>query len=313
MTSEPQSGKQLQKKRIRQKIDGWLVFDKPLGMTSSQAVGAIKRLLNPMKAGHAGTLDPLATGILPIGLGEATKTMAFVTDALKEYEFTIQWGEARSTDDREGEVTATSDVRPGNAEIDAALGQFIGDIDQVPPAFSAIKVEGQRAYKLARAGKAPKLNARTVHIEMLERLPPSENMPDEGQTRFRLLCGKGTYVRSLARDLAGALGTVGFVAELRRTRVGPFTEKDAISLELLTDLSHSARAAESVLPVMTVLDDIPALAVTEYEADRLRHGQTIKLPTAKSGLVCVKQNDVPLALAEVEDGNVRPVRVFNLN
>lgn len=313
MIAVPKPRRQRQRKKRGQKIDGWVVLDKPAGMTSTQAVGAVKRLLNPLKAGHAGTLDPLATGILPVGLGEATKTMAFVTDAAKEYEFAIKWGEARSTDDAEGEITDTSHVRPSDDEIDAALGQFIGDIEQVPPAFSAIKVDGRRAYDLARAGKAPKLGARTVRVERFERIAQAGNNNDPEQTRFRLLCGKGTYVRSLARDLAGVLGTFGFVAELRRTRVGPFTEKDAISLELLNDLSHSARAAESVLPVMTVLDDIPALAVTDYEADRLRHGQSIKLPTARCGLVCVTHNDVPLALAEVQNGNVRPVRVFNLS
>jgi tRNA pseudouridine55 synthase len=304
------------RRRRGNKIDGWIVLDKPLGLGSTAAVSAIKRLLRPQKVGHGGTLDPLATGVLPIGLGEATKTMPFIIDSTKEYEFEICWGEARNTDDREGEVIETSDHRPGIQQIDAALAGFLGEIEQVPPAFSAIRIDGVRAYALARAGKTPEMRARTVNIMNLERLAGKDAGPDrEGDpdhTSFALVCGKGTYVRALARDLARALGTVGHVSALRRTRVGPFRISHAISLEFLNDLSHSARAEESMLPVMTALADIPALAVTENEADRIRHGQAVNLPTARSGTICLTFGGLPLAVATASEGIVKPLRVFNL-
>lgn len=298
--------------RRGKKIDGWIILDKPLGLGSTAAVSAVKRLLHPQKAGHGGTLDPLATGVLPIGLGEATKTMPFITDSTKEYEFEVCWGEARNTDDREGEVTRTSSHRPGRQEIDAALSGFIGEIEQIPPAFSAIRIKGVRAYDLARAGETPEMKARTVEIKNLVRLEGNDKGGDADHTSFSLVCGKGTYVRALARDLALALDTVGHVSALRRTRVGPFRICDAISLEILNDLSHSARAEESMLPVMTALADIPALAVTENEADRIRHGQAVKLPTARSGTICLTCGGMPVAVAEASEGNVRPLRVFNL-
>ncbi|MCH8861893.1 MAG: tRNA pseudouridine(55) synthase TruB [Proteobacteria bacterium] len=300
------------RRRRGKKIDGWIVLDKPLGLSSTAALGAVKRLLHPQKAGHGGTLDPLATGVLPIALGEATKTMPFIVDSTKEYEFQVCWGEERNTDDREGEVTHTSDHRPDARQIDAALGGFIGEIEQIPPAFSAIKVDGTRAYDLARAGKPPEMRARTVRVERLERLVGGEKHSDAEHTSFHLVCGKGTYVRALARDLARVLGTRGHVSALRRTRVGPFQISHAISLELLNDLSHSARAEESILPVMTALADIPALAVTENEADRIRHGQAVNLPTARSGTICLTHGGMPLAVAEASEGIVRPLRVFNL-
>lgn len=302
----------MSRRRRGKKIDGWIVLDKPLGLSSTAAVGAVKRLLHPQKAGHGGTLDPLATGVLPIGLGEATKTMPFILDSTKEYEFEVCWGEERNTDDREGEVTATSNHRPSAQEIDAAISGFMGEIEQIPPAFSAIKVDGSRAYDLARAGKPPEMMARTVEIIKLERLVGSDKDSDADHTSFHLICGKGTYVRALARDLARALGTRGHVSALRRTRVGPFRISDAISLELLNDLSHSARAEESMLPVMTALADIPALAVTENEADRIRHGQAVNLPTARSGTICLTHGGMPLAVAEASEGIVKPLRVFNL-
>lgn len=300
------------RRRRGKKIDGWIILDKPLGLSSTAAVGAVKRLLHPQKAGHAGTLDPLATGVLPIGLGEATKTMPFIVDSTKEYEFQVCWGEARNTDDREGEVTETSDHRPDAQEIDAALADFVGEIEQIPPVYSAIKVDGERAYKLARAGKTPEMRVRTVHVESLERIASIKKGGDADHTSFHLVCGKGTYVRALARDLARVLGTVGHVSAIHRTRVGPFRISDAISLELLNDLSHSARAEESILPVMTALADIPALAVTENEADRIRHGQAVNLPTARSGTICLTHGGMPLAVAEASEGLVKPLRVFNL-
>lgn len=302
-----------------QPLNGWVILDKPQGLTSAQAVGAVKRLLDPQKAGHAGTLDPMATGVLPIGLGEATKTMSHVTDSTKEYEFTVRWGEARTTDDAEGEVTGTSAVRPTVAAIDRVLPNFIGDIEQQPPAYSALKVDGRRAYELARAGVAPDLKTRTVSVFELERLVDATVESDAGagggeeQTRFRLCCGKGTYVRALARDLARALGTLGYVTAIRRTRVGPFRESAAISLESLEVLSHSARAAESLEPVMTALADIPELAVTKQEALRMRQGQILKLPTAMSGTVCVTHEGLLLAIAKADKGSVRPLRIFNLD
>ncbi len=292
------------------KIDGWLAIDKPQGMTSTDVVRKIKRLLRPLKIGHGGTLDPNATGILPIALGEATKTVPYLMRALKEYDFVVQWGEARSSDDREGEIIETSDVRPKPSEVEKAICGFIGDIEQRPPIYSAIKVGGKRAYQLARAGELVELPSRKVRIEALRRTDRGKN-PD--LAAFHVICGKGTYIRALARDLARKLGTVGHITDIRRTRVGPFDEKSAISLEMLNELSHSARASEGVLPVTTALDDIPALAVTQGEAVRLRHGQSLRLPTAKSGTVQLTSDGNLVALAEIQEGVVKLLRVFNLS
>lgn len=297
------------RRRRGRKLDGWLILDKPTGLTSAQAVAAVRRLTGAQKAGHAGTLDPLASGVLPIGLGEATKTMTFITGAGKEYDFTVAWGEARDTDDAEGTVTRTSPVTPEPDAIAAALPSFTGTIDQTPPAFSAIKIAGRRAYDLARGGQAVAPAPRRVVIEALALVDHDA----AGRTsRLHVACGKGTYVRALARDLACRLGTCGHVVGLRRTRVGPFDRTHAISLEKLEALSHSARAAEYVLPVMTALADIPALAVTEHEADRLRHGQSLRLPTANDGTVCVTVGGAPVAIADATQGIVQPLRVFNL-
>jgi tRNA pseudouridine55 synthase len=213
-------------KRPKQKVDGWVVLDKPLGMGSTQAVGRVRWLFTAAKAGHGGTLDPLATGVLPIALGEATKTVPFVMDGRKEYRFTLRFGQARSTDDGEGAVTATSDDRPSDEAIRAALPRFTGCFEQMPPAFSALKIGGQRAYDLARAGQAVDLKPRAVTIDRLELL----SRPDADHADFVVTCGKGTYIRSLGRDLARALGTVGHLSALRRTAVGPFREELAISL-----------------------------------------------------------------------------------
>ncbi|MBM3566275.1 MAG: tRNA pseudouridine(55) synthase TruB [Alphaproteobacteria bacterium] len=299
-------------------ITGWLAIDKPAGMTSAHVVAVVRRLTRAARVGHGGTLDPLATGVLPIALGEATKTVAYAMDGLKLYRFTVRWGEARATDDAEGEVTATSPHRPTRAEIEAALPAFLGEIEQIPPIFSAIKVEGRRAYDIARGGEtAPELAPRKVKIEEFQLV----DMPDADHAIFQVRSGKGTYMRALARDLAKALRTVGHIAQLRRLAVGPFTEKAAISLDSLASLVHSARLAEALLPVATVLDDIPALALTDAEAGRLRHGQPIAaLPVASrsflsgihpGALVRAMAGDRLVALAEVQGGEIRPVRVIN--
>jgi tRNA pseudouridine55 synthase len=304
-------------KRRGKPIHGWLNIDKPAAMTSNTVVGLVRRFTGAAKAGHGGTLDPLATGVLPVALGEATKTASYVIDGAKTYLFTVRWGEARTTDDAEGEVTEISEKRPTDEEIVAALTLFSGQINQVPPAFSAIKVNGRRAYALARAHKPVELEARTVSVERFELV----QRPDPDHARFLVTCGKGTYMRSLARDLALELGTVGHICDLRRTRTGPFSEETAIPLDKLEVLGHSAALAEALLPIETVLDDIPALALTEEEARSLRHGRPISvLPVAtRSPLTNIAQGDVVcamaggklVALARVVGGEVRPFRVMN--
>jgi tRNA pseudouridine55 synthase len=298
-------------KRPKNKVDGWVVLDKPLGLGSTQAVGKVRWLFAAEKAGHGGTLDPLATGVLPIALGEATKTVPFIMDGRKEYKFTLRFGEARSTDDGEGEVTAQSDVRPTDEAIRAALGQFVGDVEQRPPAFSALKIGGQRAYDLARAGETVELKLRTVTIDRLELLARS----DADHADFVVGCGKGTYIRSLGRDLARVLGTVGHLSALRRTAVGPFREEAAISLSKLEDLGHNSRLLGALVPVATALDDIPALALTGTQADRLRHGQPVLLTrdAPPSGtLVRAETGSKLVALVRSDGAALQPVRVFNL-
>ena len=298
-------------KRPKNKVDGWVVLDKPLGLGSTQAVGKVRWLFAAEKAGHGGTLDPLATGVLPIALGEATKTVPFIMDGHKEYRFTLRFGEARATDDGEGDVTATSDVRPIDEAIRTALGQFIGDIEQMPPAFSALKIGGQRAYDLARAGEPVELKPRTVTIDRLELLA----RPDADHADFVVGCGKGTYIRSLGRDLAKALGTVGHLSALRRTAVGPFREEAAISLPKLEALGHIPPLLGALVPVATALDDIPALALTGTQADRLRHGQPVLLTrdAPPSGtLVRAETGSKLVALVRSDGAALQPVRVFNL-
>jgi len=278
----------------------------------------VRRITGAAEAGHGGTLDPLATGVLPIALGEATKTVAYVMDGAKTYRFTLRFGEARATDDAEGSVTGTSPVRPTDDEIRAVLPRFTGLIDQVPPAFSALKVDGVRAYALARAEEAVDLPPRSVRIDRLELI----GRPDPDHAEFLIRSGKGAYMRSLARDIAKALGTVGHVAALRRTAVGPFTEARAISLESLEALGHSLAASGQLMTVETALDDIPALALTEAEARRLRCGQAVglirrsdleRVAHLESGaVVCAMADGKPVALARFEAGDLRPVRVLNL-
>jgi tRNA pseudouridine55 synthase len=300
-----------------QKIDGWLILDKPAGITSTQAVNKVKRALDAQKAGHGGTLDPLATGILPIALGAATKTVPYVMDGQKLYHFTIRFGEARDTDDAEGAVTATSAHRPTDAEITAALPAFRGAIMQIPPAFSAIKVEGERAYDLARAGAPPELAPRPAQVDRFELI----SRPDPDTASFEVSSGKGVYMRALARDLARACHTVGHITALRRLRVGPFTESMAVPLDNLLNPEHTpATLAELVRPLSTALDDIPALAVTANEAHALSQGQAISLvdlmgripDTADpdNGLVRVLAAGRVLALARLSDGWLKPERLI---
>ncbi len=297
--------------RKGEKIDGWVILDKPEGLGSTPAVGRVRRLFGAQKAGHGGTLDPLASGVLPIALGEATKTVPFVMDGRKEYRFTLRFGEARSTEDREGEVTAKSEVRPEDTAIAAALPAFHGEIEQMPPVFSALKVDGRRAYDLARAGETVELKPRKVLIERLEFL----GRPDRDRADFVVACGKGTYIRSLGRDLAVALGTVGHLSMLRRTVAGPFREAAAISLPKLEALGHIPALFGALAPVATALDDIPALAVTEAQADRLRQGQPVLLTRdapPSGALVRAELGDRLVALVRSDGAALQPVRVFNL-
>ena len=308
------------RKRKGNPVHGWVNFDKPVGMSSTQAVGKVRWLFQAQKAGHAGTLDPLASGVLPIALGEATKTVPFMMDAAKGYDFTITWGESTASWDAEGDVTDVSDVRPTRAEIEAALPQFIGDISQIPPKYSAIKVDGKRAYALMR-GK----DAGSVEFELKPRPVRVDKLVlkecDEASASFSLACGKGTYVRSIARDLIGALGTCGHVTVLRRTRVGPFSlngeNTPSFTLEALEDSCHRDGVSAGLYPVSTALDDIPVLAVTEIEARELKHGRAIALPShftdSPEGLTLAKLDGVEIALLRVAGPELVPKRVFNMS
>ena len=304
-------------KREKHDVHGWVVLDKPQGMTSTHAVGAVKRLFKAKRAGHAGTLDPLASGCLPIALGEATKTVPFVMNSRKIYRFTVRWGEERDTDDADGRVTASSDRRPTISEIESLFPRFTGTISQVPPCYSAVKIEGERAYDLARDGATITLEARPVDIHRLDLV----NVPDPDHAEFTAECGKGTYVRALARDMGRALGCYGHIEALRRAAVGPFAEIELISLEQLTSMCHRAAAgegdlAEALLPVETALDDIPALAVSRADAARLQRGQTVLLRGRDApifhGMVYVTVSGQLVALSEVDRGEIVPKRVFNL-
>jgi tRNA pseudouridine55 synthase len=298
------------------RIDGWLVIDKPAGTTSTEVVNRLKRAFKAQKVGHGGTLDPLATGVLPIAFGAATKTVPYVIDGAKEYRFTLRFGEARDTDDADGVVTAISDVRPTDAAIRAALPRFIGTIMQVPPRFSAIKVAGERAYDLARAGEVVELAPRPARVDAFT----LEERPDADTAVFRVVCGKGVYMRSLARDLALALGTVGHIAALRRLRVGPFVKAMAVSLDSATALVQEDPAPSLLLPVETALADIPALALTGGEASRLSSGQALSLVALlgrvpqdadpEGGIVRVMAGGKALAIGRLEGGMLHPVRIL---
>lgn len=293
-------------------LHGWLNIDKPLGMSSGQAVAACKRILRGTlpkgwKIGHGGTLDPLATGVLPIALGEATKLTGYILDATKGYDFTLRFGEARSTDDGEGEVIATSDVFPDEAAIRAALPRFLGEIEQVPPIYSALKVDGRRAYALARAGQEVELKPRRITIHSLELVSVGER-----EASFSVACSKGTYIRSLARDIAQALGTVGYVSVLRRTKAGPFGLDTAILLDKLEHLVQEQQPEQALLPVTAGLDDIPALAVTPRDARLLRQGQRLSGLPLSAGTYMAMDGETPVAIVEAVHGQVRVLRGLNL-
>ena len=299
------------RKREKRDVNGWLVLDKPVGMTSTHAVAVVKRMFQAKRAGHAGTLDPLASGLLPIALGEATKTVPFVMEGRKFYHFTVRWGEERDTDDAEGRVSAMSGERPGADAIRALLPRFTGRIEQVPPRFSAVKIEGERAYDLARDGEVVVLEPRPVEIHRLELV----GFPDRDHAEFDAECGKGTYVRALARDLGRALGCFGHVAALRRTTVGPFTEEVATSLDALERGGEPAEPSR-LLPVAAGLAALPALRVSSADAGRLARGQAVLLRGRDApvieGWVSVSAHGSLIALAEVEKGELRPRRIFNL-
>jgi len=306
-----------QKKRDKRDVHGWIVLDKPVGMTSTHAVSVVKRLFRAKRCGHAGTLDPLASGALPIALGEATKTVPFVMDGRKLYRFTIRWGEERDTDDAEGRTVSMSKERPSPEAVRALLPSYTGLIQQIPPRYSAIKIEGERAYDLARDGEQVELAPRPVEISRLELV----NIPDPDHAVLEAECGKGTYVRSLARDLGRTLGCFGHVSALRRAAVGPFGEETMILLEQLEALCHRAASgegslADALMPVETALDDIPALAVSWADAARLQRGQAVLLRGRDApnfrGTVYVTVSGQLLALAELDRGEIVPKRVFNL-
>jgi tRNA pseudouridine55 synthase len=296
-------------------IHGWLCLDKPAGMTSTEAVARVRRASEARKVGHGGTLDPLATGVLPIALGEATKTVAYVMAGPKRYRFTARWGEARTTDDAEGEVVATDQRRPERAEIEAALPEFVGTLDQVPPRFAAVKVEGERAYDLARRGEMVELAPRQVEVQSFGLV----EQPDRDHATFELRCGRGTYVRALIRDLGQRLGCLGHVIALRRLQAGPFQAEAALALAAFERLVAEDALSQALLPVSAALGDLPALALTGPQADRLRAGQTIRVAP---GLVIGEVSDDStvramaagqmVALARLQGGELSPVRVFHL-
>ncbi len=307
------------RKRKGRPVHGWIVIDKPSGITSARVVAIVRARLDAQKAGHGGTLDPLATGILPIALGEATKTVAYVMNGDKDYRFTVRWGEARDTDDADGAVTETSPRRPTTAEINAVLADFTGLITQVPPTYSAVKVGGRRAFALARAHQEVVIEPRTVRIDALRLI----HVPDADHAVFEVRCGKGAYMRGLARDIARRLGTVGHIAALRRTAVGPFDETQAISLDYLESVGHSAPLSEHLLAVETALDGIPALVLNAAQADHLRHGRPVRVQGGGRSFVtigdldegevfCAMADGRPVALARLEGDEIRPMRVLNV-
>jgi tRNA pseudouridine55 synthase len=295
-------------RKNRVEVNGWIVLDKPVGMTSTHAVAAVRRLLNAKKAGHAGTLDPLASGILPLAFGEATKTVPYVVDGEKAYSFTVRWGVQTDTDDSEGRAVTTSDIRPEPAAVQAVLGRFVGRIEQAPPRFSAIKIEGERAYDLARDGEVIEMQPRIVEVHALRMVSC-----DAVEGRFEAECGKGTYVRAIARDLGLALGCLGHVSALRRTRVGPFVESDATPFAALED---PAALAAALRPVETGLSELPCVQVSRDAATRLRRGQSVILrgrdAPAVGGPIYAVSGGVVIAVGLVEKGEFVPLRVFNL-
>ncbi len=298
------------RKRKGRDISGWLIVDKPAGITSTSVVNKVRWALDAKKAGHAGTLDPEATGVLAVALGEATKTVPYITDALKAYVFTIRFGAATNTDDAEGQVIASSDARPDDAEITAALPAFVGDIEQVPPKFSAVKIDGERAYKLARDGEDVTLAARPLYVDSLTMLERA----DADHVTLELVCGKGGYVRSVARDLGEMLGCFGHVQSLRRVWSGPFDVEDAVSFATVEDLAKDPALDAHLMPVAVGLADLTELHATDIGAARLKNGNPGQvLGTAEYGEeVWVSYSGQPLAVGIYRGGEVHPARVFNL-
>ena len=315
--------------KIQNDLNGWLIIDKPYEMGSTNVVSKLKWLLHPKKIGHAGTLDPLATGVLPIALGKATKTIPFVMDGKKTYRFIVKWGTQTSTDDVEGEITASSDKRPTLSEIKVILPQFIGDIMQTPPAYSALKIDGVRAYELARKGEAPEMKARPVHVDNLRIVPVDlhcdatdlcilEHDEVQNETMFEVDCGKGTYVRSLGREMGEKLGCFGHITMLRRIKCGPFCEKDTILLANLEKNDYNTNAL-SIIPVDTALSDISVLAVNEVQMKRLMNGQTISCKEfdakvfegfTSETVIGLQFEKHIIALAKIERGGVKPFRIL---
>jgi len=298
------------RKRKGRAINGWLVIDKPAGVTSTSVVNRVRRALDAAKAGHAGTLDPAATGVLAVALGEATKTVPFVTDADKCYRFTVRWGQATDTDDADGRVIAESPVRPDAAAIEAALGAFRGNILQVPPQYSAVKVEGERAYDIARAGEAMDLAARPLHVARLE----LTGQPDADHAEFEMVCGKGGYVRSIARDLGQALGTCAHVTALRRVWSGPFRVEQGVSLEDLDTLDADTLDAR-LMPLETGLASLPELPLAPDGAVRLRNGnpgRVLSSTAAPGETAWASYQGQPVAVGIYLGGELHPSRVFNL-
>lgn len=308
-------------------ITGWINFNKPVGMTSTQAVGKIRYALKAQKVGHGGTLDPLASGVLPIALGEATKTVNFIQDAIKTYNFTVTWGQQRSTDDAEGEVVNSSDARPKHPDIENILSGFIGNIQQLPPQFSAIKVDGERAYDIARDGEHADIKPREVYIEALGIIDHTGDTTD-----FTCICGKGTYIRSLARDMGEILGCFGYISKLERSKVGSMELKDAISLDIFDEMidnpTQERDLSSVLLPLQTPLDDIPVLALKDKEATLLKNGNGISLlsrpdlarleavgidwKSDDTTTALVTYDNTALAMVEIYGAKIQPVRVFNI-
>lgn len=299
-------------------VSGWLILDKDFDLGSTEAVAKVKRLFDAQKVGHAGTLDPLATGVLPIALGEATKTVPYIMEGEKLYRFTAKWGASTSTDDGEGEVIATSDRRPTRAEIEAALPVFTGEISQIPPQFSAVKIAGERAYDLARAGESVAIEPRMVTIRMLRLV----DIPDPDHAVFEASTGKGAYVRALVRDLAKGLGTEGHVSSLRRLAVGPFHSDEGVTLAALEAMADPEAREAALLPISAALADLPATEVGGPEAERLRRGQPAVIsPASARGLRAGESGVLPavlaslhgdaVALCELDGLKLKPVRVFN--
>lgn len=300
------------RKRKGRDISGWLIVDKPAGWTSTAVVNKVRWALDAKKAGHAGTLDPEATGVLAIALGEATKTVTHVTDALKAYEFTMRFGQATNTDDAEGEVIATSDARPTDDQIKEALQGFIGDIEQVPPQFSAVKIDGERAYKKARDGETMELAARPLWVDSLVLV----DRPDADHCVLELVCGKGGYVRSIARDLGTALGSYGHVITLRRTWSGPFEATNAVTIDTIEELAKTPELDAYIQPLEIGLEDLPCVNTTPEGAVKLRNGNPGMVLTSnvEYGDTCwAALNGKPVAIGVYKAGQLHPVRVFNLS